>query len=104
MPHFAPVAEGQRARKSINRILNEDRHFWPSLGLGKRDMSVPAWAARMLASDYRRWSIPQSIGKSCARVPMIAKRSVRREEKIEMLFAHLKRILRLGRLRLRGPC
>jgi hypothetical protein len=23
---------------------------------------------------------------------------------IEMLFAHLKRILRLGRLRLRGPC
>ena len=25
-------------------------------------------------------------------------------KKIEMLFAHLKRILRLGRLRLRGPC
>ena len=24
-------------------------------------------------------------------------------EKVEMLFAHLKRILRLGRLRLRGP-
>jgi Transposase DDE domain len=23
---------------------------------------------------------------------------------VEMLFAHLKRILRLGRLRLRGPC
>jgi transposase len=28
----------------------------------------------------------------------------RRRKKIEMLFAHLKRILRLGRLRLRGPC
>jgi hypothetical protein len=26
------------------------------------------------------------------------------EKKVEMLFAHLKRILRLGRLRLRGPC
>jgi hypothetical protein len=25
-------------------------------------------------------------------------------ERIEMLFAHLKRILRMGRLRLRGPC
>ena len=25
-------------------------------------------------------------------------------KKVEMLFAHLKRILRLGRLRLRGPC
>ena len=27
-----------------------------------------------------------------------------RRKKIEMLFAHLKRILRLGRLRMRGPC
>jgi len=27
----------------------------------------------------------------------------RRRKKVEMLFAHLKRILRLGRLRLRGP-
>jgi transposase len=28
----------------------------------------------------------------------------RRRKKVEMLFAHLKRISRLGRLRLRGPC
>jgi len=28
----------------------------------------------------------------------------RRRKKVEMLFAHLKRILRLGRLRPRGPC
>jgi hypothetical protein len=28
----------------------------------------------------------------------------RRRKKVEMLFAHLKRILGLGRLRLRGPC
>lgn len=28
----------------------------------------------------------------------------RRRKKVEMLFAHLKRILRMGRLRLRGPC
>jgi hypothetical protein len=27
-----------------------------------------------------------------------------KRKKVEMLFAHLKRILRLGRLRLRGPC
>lgn len=31
------------------------------------------------------------------------KRSRHRRKKVEMLFAHLKRILRLGRLRLRGP-
>ncbi len=30
--------------------------------------------------------------------------SRRDRKKVEMLFAHLKRILRLGRLRLRGPC
>ena len=30
--------------------------------------------------------------------------SRRERKKIEMLFAHLKRILKLGRLRLRGPC
>ena len=30
-------------------------------------------------------------------------RSRRERKRVEMLFAHLKRILRLGRLRLRGP-
>jgi len=30
--------------------------------------------------------------------------SRRDRKKVEMQFAHLKRILRLGRLRLRGPC
>jgi hypothetical protein len=31
-------------------------------------------------------------------------RSCRDRKRVEMLFAHLKRILRLDRLRLRGPC
>jgi hypothetical protein len=30
--------------------------------------------------------------------------SRRERKKVEMLFAHLKRILKLDRLRLRGPC
>jgi Transposase DDE domain len=30
--------------------------------------------------------------------------SCRDRKRVEMLFAHLKRILKLGRLRLRGPC
>ena len=30
--------------------------------------------------------------------------SMRQRKKVEMLFAHLKRILKLDRLRLRGPC
>jgi hypothetical protein len=32
------------------------------------------------------------------------KTSRRQRKKVEMLFAHLKRILKLDRLRLRGPC
>jgi hypothetical protein len=32
------------------------------------------------------------------------KTSRREQKKVQMLFAHLKRILRLDRLRLRGPC
>jgi len=30
--------------------------------------------------------------------------SMRQRKKVEMLFAHLKRILKFDRLRLRGPC
>ena len=32
------------------------------------------------------------------------RRTRRQRKQVEMLFAHLKRILGLGRLRLRGPC
>ena len=32
------------------------------------------------------------------------KRSRQGRKRIEMLIAHLKRILKMGRLRLRGPC
>jgi hypothetical protein len=61
------------------------------------------------------WSAQAS--QSCLRAPYEAARdkaraiakteayavSRRQRKKVEMLFAHLKRILRLGRLRLRGP-
>ncbi len=54
--------------------------------------------------------VPRSIYESARDVTRgIAKTeayvtSRRKRKKIEMLFAHLKRILRLDRLRLRGPC
>ena len=44
----------------------------------------------------------QSSARGLANTPAY-ERSRHRRKKIEMLFAHLKRILRLGRLRLRGP-
>jgi hypothetical protein len=54
--------------------------------------------------------VPRSIHEAARdRARAIAKTeayvtSRRERKKVEMLFAHLKRILRLDRLRLRGPC
>jgi hypothetical protein len=44
----------------------------------------------------------RDVARAVAATPEYAK-ACRRRKKVEMLFAHLKRILRLGRLRLRGP-
>ena len=44
----------------------------------------------------------RDVARSLARTEEFA-RTRRDRKKVEMLFAHLKRILRLGRLRLRGP-
>ena len=47
-------------------------------------------------------STPETLpGRSLA--PRASRQSRRERKKIEMRFAHLKRILKLGRLRLRGP-
>lgn len=45
----------------------------------------------------------RDIARAIAKTPQY-KISVKLRKKVEMLFAHLKRILGLGRLRLRGPC
>lgn len=45
----------------------------------------------------------RDVARSLARTPAF-EQSRRDRKRVEMLFAHLKRILRLGRLRLRGPC
>lgn len=44
----------------------------------------------------------RDVARAIAQTPEY-ERSRHRRKKVEMLFAHLKRILRLGRLRLRGP-
>src|SRR5512135_364265 len=55
---------------------------------------------RVPRSLYER---ARDIARSLARTAAF-EQSRRERKKIEMRFAHLKRILRLGRLRLRGPC
>ena len=44
----------------------------------------------------------RDVARAIARTERFAQ-TRRDRKKVEMLFAHLKRILRLGRLRLRGP-
>src|SRR6266481_98424 len=86
----------------------------PSAGKTSRSTKsvtcTSAWRAR--SSPRRaRWSMTGKhffIGQARA-TRALAKteafeRSRHDRKRVEMLFAHLKRILRLGRLRLRGPC
>ena len=55
---------------------------------------------RLLRSVYEE---SRDVARAIARTSAF-EQSCRDWKRIEMLFAHLKRILRLSRLRLRGPC
>jgi len=57
-------------------------------------------ARRIQRSIYE---VSRDIARALAKTEMF-EQSRRDRKRIEMLFAHLKRILCLGRLRLRGPC
>src|SRR6202047_1973929 len=75
----------------------------------KRDCDVcdlksrccPNAAARKIPRDLHENA--RDVARALASTPEY-EAACRRPKKVEMLFAHLKRILRVGRLRLRGPC
>jgi hypothetical protein len=75
----------------------------------KRDCDVcdlksrccPNAAARKIPRDLHEDT--RDVARALASTPEY-EAACRRRKKVEMLFAHLKRILRVGRLRLRGPC
>ena len=56
-------------------------------------------ARKILRSIYEE---ARDVARAIAKTDAF-EQSCRERKRIEMLFAHLKRILRLGRLRLRGP-
>jgi len=60
----------------------------------------PNMPARRIVRDVNEAA--RDAARSLAKTQEFAQ-SRRDRKKVEMLFAHLKRILRLGRLRLRGP-
>ena len=102
----------------------EMRHNWRTYSDPKRN--APSWRARKyraLKSDCTGCALkakccPNSDARAIHREKYESVRDFarqctasefnptaqRRRKKVEMLFAHLKRILGLGRLRLRGPC
>ena len=55
------------------------------------------------AIHREKYEIVRDFARQCTACEFNSKAQARRK-KVEMLFAHLKRILGLGRLRLRGPC
>jgi transposase len=61
----------------------------------------PNAVARKIPRDLHEDA--RDVARALASTPQY-EAACRRRKKVEMLFAHLKRILRLGRLRLRGPC
>src|SRR5207302_6254727 len=64
------------------------------------------WAAKNAPAFplVRSWHYPAGCGGAASsRETEAFERSRRDRKRAEMLFAHLKRILRLARLRLRGP-
>jgi transposase len=78
-------------------------------GASKKDCDIcdlkarccPNMAARRIPRDVDEDS--RDVARALVGTPEY-EAACRRRKKVEMLFAHLKRILRLGRLRLRGPC
>lgn len=66
-----------------------------------KEKCCPKVDARSVTRE--RFEEVREFARKCTASEFNSKAQARRK-KVEMLFAHLKRILGLGRLRLRGPC
>jgi Transposase DDE domain len=90
---------------TTGRVVNDDQMLYRAI---KRDCDVCPFKMRCCPKEAVR-KIPRSIhehARDAARAlskTEAFERSRHNRKRVEMLFAHLKRILKLGRLRLRGP-
>jgi transposase len=90
---------------TTRKVMNDDQLFYRA---SKRDCDVcplkmqccPKEPARKVTRSI--YEEARDVARACSKTEAYAQSRCDRK-KIEMLFAHLKRILRLGRLRLRGP-
>src|ERR1700682_3824296 len=91
---------------TTRKVVNDEQYLYRAR---KRDCNVCPLKMRCCPKEPMR-KIPRSIyddSRDVARSLVgteAFERSRHERKRVEMLFAHLKRILRLGRLRLRGPC
>jgi hypothetical protein len=72
-----------------------------TLGIRRFLSHCPNAVARKIPRDLHEDA--RDVARALAPTPEY-EAACRRRKKVKMLFADLKRILRLGRLRLRGPC
>ena len=90
---------------TTGKIVNDEQRLYRA---AKRDCDICPFKVRCCPNEPMR-KIPRSIHEEARDVARtLAKteafeQSRRDRKRVEMLFAHLKRILKLGRLRLRGP-
>jgi transposase len=90
---------------TTGRIVNDDQMLYRA---SKPDCDACPYKMRCCPKEPAR-KIPRSIHEDARDVARALagteafEQSCRDRKRVEMLFAHLKRILRLGRLRLRGP-
>jgi hypothetical protein len=91
IPRSGVTAEGTRLYRASK---------WDCDVCGLKARCCPNAAARKIPRDLHEDA--RDVARAHAATPEYVE-ACRRRKKVEMLFAHLKRILRLTRLRLRGP-
>jgi DDE family transposase len=85
--------------------MNDDMLFYRA---SRRDCAACAFKARCCPKEPSRkllrsiYEEARDVARAIAKTEAF-EQSCRDRKRVEMLFAHLKRILRIGRLRLRGP-
>jgi transposase len=91
---------------TTRKIVNDEQLLYRA---SKRDCDVCLFKMRCCPKEPAR-KVPRSIYEDARDVARALGKTAAFEQsrhdrkRVEMLFAHLKRILTLGRLRLRGPC
>jgi hypothetical protein len=90
---------------TTGKVMNDDLLFYRA---STRDCAACAFKARCCPKEPARkllrsvYEEARDVARALAKTEAF-EQSCRDRKRVEMLFAHLKRILRLGRLRLRGP-